>query len=207
MRAFICLLLLCSCTKFHSSVTRFHKGLDVEGPKTFIVSAQKPSSKLESQSYAKIITGKLKSFGWIESKRQNAKYLVKFSYSIDGGKTAITSYPIYGSSGGDSTYYSGNINAPYGPTSYRGNSYTIPTLSVVGTGTATYQTYTRTFKVIIYDSKKKKDIFDGVVISSGSSNSFSTVATCMIDSMFQGFPGISGETITVSLYLNECGRM
>ncbi len=49
-------------------------------------------------------------------------------------------------------------------------------------------------------------VFEGRVVSAGSSSQFAMVADCLIDALFENFPGVSGKTSRVTLYSKSCGH-
>lgn len=201
-------------TTVNSNVTRFHDPNVLEANKTFaILPLETQDGSLEFQQYAKIVSEKLQTYGYTETSPKKADYAVFFNYGIDNGSTVISSYPIYGSTGGGTTYHSGSVNTygSYGGSygTYNGTSYTAPTFGVVGSGTSSHTEYTRVLNLDILDAKKSNQskivkVFEGKVKSTGSSASFSTVSQCLIDSLFKDFPGENGKSESIALSGDTC---
>lgn len=201
-------------TSVNSNVTRFHDPNLLETNKTFaILPLDTQQGSLEFKQYAGQVSEKLKAYGYQETSQKKADYTVFFNYGIDNGTTVISSYPIYGSTGGGTTYHSGSVNTygSYGGSygTYSGTSYTAPTFGVVGSGTESHTEYTRVLNLDILDNKKSNKstvvkVFEGKVKSTGSSASFSTVSQCLIDSLFKDFPGENGKSESVILASDTC---
>ncbi len=195
-----------------SNVTRFHDSQALQAGKTFIVLPyDKQKGSLEFRQYAALVSNSLKAAGY--RKVQNGKradYAVFFNYGIDDGRTVVSSYPIYGSTGGGTTYHSGTVSTSGGgSSSYSGTSRSTSSRSVVGSGVSSDVVYARFFTLDIIDLKKSSKenivkVFEGKVKSTGSSGSFSIVGGCLIRSLFDGFPGENGESVRVRVNKYEC---
>ena len=132
---------------------------------------------------------------------------------IDAGKTTthVGSTPIYGQTGGGTTYQSGTGSAygsgGYAYGSYSGTSYTMPTFGVVGSRTYSYNvtTYTRNLAmdIVIRESlntKTPKKVYEARVISKGSCGQIAQVMDEILEALFQEFPGESGRARTITIY-------
>lgn len=180
-----------------------------------MASGQKDS--LEYKTYQNLIRKKLKKFGYQEVEPQKADLKISFGYSISGPQERIGSSPVYGQTGIRSSTTTGSVSTTgsllgYGDLSnYSGHSnyssrttYT-PSYGVVGSRTYTYNTYTRVFELFIYDGKATEDsedkrIYEGTAISTGTSSSLPKVIPYLIEALFQGFPGKSGEVRQIKLF-------
>ncbi|MCF7822055.1 MAG: DUF4136 domain-containing protein [Mariprofundaceae bacterium] len=190
-----------------SHVTRFHDGLDklrASNNTAFAVMPYKEQQgDLEYKLYARSISSKLVEAGFVEvGNIDKAALAVFFSYGIDSGQDVAYSYPIYGQTGGGTTSHSGTVNSYGGSASYSGTSYTTPTYGVVGQASGRKTKYTRVLKLEIVDLRNSSEknlviVFQGEVKSKGSSSSFSSVSECLIEAMFDKFPGANGDTSTV----------
>jgi len=135
---------------------------------------------------------KLIEYGWILSDSpSNADYLVYFTYSIDGGETVSGSMPIYGQTGGGTSYTSGSVTSGYGGyATYSGTTYTPPTFGQVGSVPYTSKMYGRNLELTMIDDKKSsKDnivkVYEGRVSSRGSSADIAVVLPTMIEALFK----------------------
>ncbi|WP_165790979.1 DUF4136 domain-containing protein [Pleomorphomonas carboxyditropha] len=191
---------LAGCVTVNSTTTVFH---NITKPETFSIRPTAPiSESLEAKSYADLIAQKLIENGW--SKSDKAATDVQFAYSIDNGHQEIDSVPVFGQTGGGTTYSSGTVYGGGGFGTYSGTSYTPPTFGIVGASTYSYSVYTRKLMVWIDEKSTKKRIYEATVVSRGSSSSFNVVARCMIDALFKDFPGKSGQTTKISADGNKC---
>jgi hypothetical protein len=203
----VCLFGLMGCGSVSSSVSRFHKISNLPKGRYFIVLPILKNKKgsLEFEEYAKNISSRLEKFGMIyTSRKQDADYAILLDYGIGGGKTSTSSMPLYGRTGGGTTYHSGTVSSSSGGYgNYSGTSYAPSRRRVIGSIPITRTIYTRLFVMDIIDLKKSSPgnivkVFEGKVNSVGSSNSFHKVSNCLISAMFENFPGKSGSTIDVS---------
>ncbi|WP_156461299.1 DUF4136 domain-containing protein [Devosia sp. Root436] len=194
---------LAACQSVQSNVTAFHT-LQPNTPETFSVRASNiQGDSLEATTYAGLISTRLEQHGWSASSSPDVD--VRFAYAIDGGRTSISSVPIYGQTGGGTTYSTGNIYGTGGFGSYSGTSYTPTTYGVVGVAPVSHTTYQRVLSVEMTNTKTGKKIYEAKVVSSGSSGTFAEVASCLIDALFEDFPGTSGKARAVEVSMSDCG--
>ena len=138
----------------------------------------------------------------------SADYIAFVSYGIDGGteQTGVTSTPVYGQTGGGTTYSSGTVSSysgGYG--SYSGTSYTMPTYGIVGSSTSSYSytTYKRSLALDIVEAATVEDgepvkVFEGRLTSSGSCGIMREVIDEMIEAIFTDFPNANGKIVIPS---------
>jgi hypothetical protein len=189
------ILLLSGCVS--SQITRFHDNQLLENNnKTFtILPFEDQKQNLEYKQYGNVIAGKLEQRGFkFVSKKSDADYGVRFDYGVDNKKERIAnlSDPYY------ERRYSYSPNITRRTTNYyRGGQSVLGALFMPTP--SYYQTYTRFFAINIIDLKHSDlknpiKLFEGEVKSVGSCNSFSQVGNCLIDALFDNFPGKNGET-------------
>ena len=194
-------LAACQSVRIRSEVTTFHT-LPEQSVKTFrVLPAAGPP--LETASYAGLIAQNLEEHGWTPAKG-SPEVTVQFSYGIDTGQTRVGSMPIFGQTGGGTTFSSGMITGAGGLATYSGTSYTPATFGVVGAAPYSVTMYTRFLSVTMTDTKSGASVFEGTVRSRGRSSNFARVAPCLIRALFKGFPASSGSTQNVSIPLSEC---
>ncbi len=126
----------------------------------------------------------------------SADYVAFVSYGVDGGKIAkdIVSMPVYGSTGGGTTYHSGTVyGRGYGR--YSGTSYSMPTFGVVGsrTSTVTSEIFGRNIAIDIVERKTRKKVYEGRLRSSGPCSQMNQVIDELVEGFFQKFPDGSGR--------------
>jgi len=125
-----------------------------------------------------------------------AQTVVFFAYGIDKGRAVDSSYPIIGQTGVETcTSTSCLDSSPW------------PTYGVVGTRETRQTEYTRVLRLDIVDKQALaegniKKLYEGKVVSNGSSNQLMKVLPTMVKALFEDFPGQSGSTRT-SLQLTD----
>ena len=129
-----------------------------------------------------------------------------FLNGIGRGKEELVSSPVYGSTGGGTTTFSGSAYnyGGGGSTYYSGTAYSMPTFGVVGSSTSSVTTYTRQLAMDLVEtstleSKKSNKIYEGRVKSTGACSMIPAVMPEMLESLFKGFPKQSGSTHVIDL--------
>lgn len=205
--------LLVSCQRVNSEVTRFSTLTASDVGKTFVIAPgdQAKKDSLEFRTYGERVKQKLTAFGYQPAAdNQFPDYVVFLNYAISGGQTITTESPVYGQTGGGTTYHYGTVTGGYGGyATYSGTSYTPPTYGVVGTASTTSTYYQRFLVVDIVKAKeltedKVNKVYEGRVVSIGSKGQFAAVANCLIDALFKEFPGPSGKTEDVTIFAKDC---
>lgn len=192
------------CRTIGSRVTRFHSLPSVGAKKTFEIRGS--DSGIEFKTYADRVSKHLVAYGWVRNTTGGpSDYVVVLVYDIDGGKTVSGSVPVYGQTGGGTSYTTGSVHTNRGGyANYSGTTYTVPSYGQVGTTSYTETVYNRSLVLHIYDLKESKKnalvtVYEGRVSSSGSSGEISEVLPTMIEALFKSFPGISGKTERLSM--------
>jgi hypothetical protein len=203
-------ILSVGCTQVRSEVTRFHTLPPKAAGETFIVLPYKSQEgSLEFQQYASLVERQMVQKGYrMASKSESFDYAIFIDYAIDGGRTTTSNVPIWGQTGGGTSYSTGSVMGSYGATpytgTYSGSTYTPPTYGVTGHVPVTSTTFARVLSIHIVDGKQStKDNlvtrFEGRARSAGSSANLPQVLPLMIEALFRDFPGVSGQTTTVDL--------
>jgi hypothetical protein len=139
---------------------------------------------------------------------QNAEYVAFITYGIDNGKTISSSVPIYGQTGGGTTYSSGTISSGSRMGSYSGTSTTMPTYGMVGAIPYDVTTYKRLVNIDVYSKKNNTQpvkVYEVRAQSVGSCGNINMVLFTIIDGVFLNFPGVNGQTRKVSVnWDKEC---
>ena len=208
-------VIVSACMQIRTQVTRFHHMPPAGSGENFaVVPLEDQAGSLEWEQYADLVAQQLTAKGYVRRAQPlDAKYAVLFSYAIDRGKTKITQVPIFGQIGGGLTTYSGSASGTVGGTPYSGftsgSAYTQPTYGEIGSELVTATTFTRAVELEIFDvpqtlaSSDPVKTFEATAGSAGSSGSLAVVMPAMIAAVFKDFPGKSGETISVSVPLQQ----
>lgn len=196
-------------TIVQSNVTRFHQLPSIGAAKTFqFFPDQSQKGSLEYSTYCSRIEQKLSNYGWRVEGNTSAlpDYFVYFTYSIDNGTTVSGSMPIFGQTGGGTSYSYGTVNTNNSYGSYSGTTYTPATFGQVGSVPYSQTVYSRNLILTIVDAKSTErngivKVFEGRVASRGTTGEVSAVMPTMIEVLFKKFPGISGKSEHVEMGL------
>lgn len=213
------MVLLTSCgLTVRSNVTVFSQisPNDIHG-KQIAILPESPSllNSLEFSTYKAKLATQFQKIGFIVVNDANeADYLATIHYGIDKGRLATETYssPVYGFSGGGTTYGSGTFSDNYGGVgSYNNMTQTTPNYGITGSqiGSRTVSLYTRFLSIEIVDrsSVKQKQIihlYEGRVVSTGSCPSMAGVFDPMAKALFQNFFAKNGSTKTVNVSGAHC---
>ena len=201
------LLVVGGCgTRIQSKVTVFHEMTQkAEGMTYAFIRSKEQQGSLEHKTYEDLVRQHLSKKGLREVPVTQADLAVFLSYEIDNGREAVSSYPIFGQTGVASSQTYGNVYRSYGgSSSYSGTTTYQPTYGVVGTGRRSDMVYTRRVQLDmlsrpLLDQEKVSEVYEGRVVSTGSSSQLNQVMPYLVESLFQEFPGNSGATKTVTL--------
>lgn len=190
-------LILSGCGSFvGSNVSVFHNlpKIDTQSKIEYsFLKLEGQENSLEYDTYQSKIKNQLLKNNFIE--KENSNLLISIQYGINNGKEKIGSTPIFGQTGVSSSYTSGTVTSyggGYG--SYSGTTNYTPTLGIVGSSSYSYTEYTRYLNMYMYDKSSKKIVYEGKVVSSGSTRQLLPVIDEMIEALFKNFPGESGKS-------------
>lgn len=197
-----CIVLVGCGSTVRSQVSAFHENRC--GQRLNLCHDSLPGTKadLEYRTYAKALASGLTKAGLLETNLSNAKYAVLMNYSIDNGKSEISSVPIIGQTGVASSTTYGQVNRSG---SFSATTYNTPTYGIVGATTRSDTVFTRQLTVDIVDANEKdadgkyRRLYLGKVQSRGAGGQIAPVMPYMIEALLQDFPGKSGQTKTVDL--------
>ncbi len=192
-----------------TNTTNFYKPEYQNKGTISVVSAKKQtSSSLEFEHYKSVFEKHLGKLGFVPVKNPaEAQYIALISYGIDNGKNSVETTPIFGQTGGGTTYNSGTVSSGGYSTSYSGSTYSMPTYGVVGSTTSSYTTYTRAIAMDIVKAKSLRQGTPEVLLesrakSSGSCSQISEVFDEILEAMFDDFPGENGRSNRVTIHGN-----
>ena len=199
-------LALTACgTMVTARVSSFHNLPAQPSGLTFAVMPyQWQNGSLEFQTYANAINAELQSKGFVAAPPDQAQYVVFLAYAIDSGREVSYSYPIIGQTGVSSSYTSGMVQTYGNTASYSGTTTYNPTYGVVGTGQGSRTEYRRVVRLDVLDKSalaagQVSKVYEGEVVSSGSTGQLSAVMPTLLYALFKDFPGKSGQSKTVTL--------
>ena len=201
----VALLALSACTYgLPTQVQRFQAMPAPQG-ETFVIEAADPSKGggLEFSQYADIVRQHMLAQGYSEAASpESASMVVLLDYGVDGGRERIVSYPDPWAGGygfGYRPYYSrfgyyGHRGHPfyYGwhdPWAFGGYGYDIDS----------YTVYTSYLDLDIRRTADGQSLFEGLAQAHSRSNSLPVLVPNLVEAMFTGFPGNSGETVRITV--------
>lgn len=190
-----------------TSTTTFH-GLDHLARESIVVMPVDKSQQesLEFKAISDYLLKKLVEKGYTAHNQSASPAFTAFiTYGVDSGRTTMTAVPLYGQTGGGTTYSSGTVSS-YGRTAtYSGTSMTMPTYGVVGSMPVTSTEYKRQVNVDIWRvSQPPVKVYEMRGISTGSCGNMSSVIFGILDGMFEKFPGENGKS--TSTMVGSSGR-
>lgn len=193
------------CTVIKTKTTAFYTPEFKTSGKIVVAAADNElNNSLEFSHYKRKFEEKFAENGYqIVQSFSEADYIALVAYGIDDGKTSIVSTPIFGRTGGGTTYSSGVVYGSGGSASYSGSSYTMPTYGIVGSSTGSVITFTRAIALDIIDAKSMKHniqkVYEVRAKSIGSCSVIAGVFEEILEAMFKEFPGENGKTRVVEI--------
>jgi len=210
------LLLAGACTTpFRANVTRFQMMPPPQG-QTFTVQAADPQNQggIEFGMYAQLVTQRLAQQGYRPvAPGQPSTLVVALDYGIDNGHEKVTSYPGfgYGGFGGWGGYggfgYGGfgryGRFGGYGGFGYGGfggwGGYGGFGDPFWGPDVESYTYYVSHLDMRIRNATDSQVVFEGRARARSVDHSLQRLVPELVDAMFTGFPGRSGEDVLVTL--------
>jgi hypothetical protein len=186
-----------SAPPVNSTVTAFHVLPAKTAGTTFaFIALEGQVGDLEYQTYQNDMRAHLAAAGWIEADRTTTATLISFAYSIDQGRLATVSMPVFGQTGVSSSSTSGTVDANG---NFRSTTTYMPDFGVTGYVPVTRMQYSRVVRISIadrasVDSNATKLVYQASIMSVGSSGVIAPVMPAMLDAVFDDFPGKSGQT-------------
>ena len=202
------LLALSACaTGFPAQVSRFQAMPAPQG-QSFVVQAARAEDRggLELSRYADLVERNLIAEGYVEaSSPQTATFVVTLDYGVDNGREKIVTRP-----GGFSRFGYGGFYDPFFPRfGFHGRhspfyyGWNDPFwYSPRGYGYGDIDSYTVYTSYVDMDIKRTADgqsLFEGTAQARSRTNELPVLVPNLIEAMFTGFPGNSGETVKITV--------
>lgn len=205
------MLALSACaTGFDSQVTRFASQLPAPQGQTFAVVADDPAEAggLEFSQYARLVEDRMASLGYRPAAPETATLIVRFDYGVDKGRERVRRTPManpfwsdwYGPRYG---YWGGyGRGGWYRPSSVWGYGWNDPWLDG---GVESYTVYTSGISLKIDSKTNGQRLFEGKAEAASLSNRLQYLVPNLVEAMFTGFPGNSGERVRITVAPPEKG--
>lgn len=205
------LLALAGCAEnFNARVSRF-QALPPPAGQTFVVQAADPKLQggLEFGQYARILASEMVRQGYQPAADPaRADLVVKMAYSVDNGREKIISSPGYGYGGfGYGGYGFGRFGygGLYGR---RGFIYGFNDPFLYGgyggfgggfSDVRSYTVFTSELALQIDRADTGQRVFEGTARAQSSDDDLPHLVPNLIEAMFTGFPGNSGQTVKITI--------
>ncbi len=205
------LLAVAGCAApFQAQVSRFQQ-LPAPQGQTFAVVADNPrlDGSLEFAQYANTVATRLAGYGYTRAVAPgDANLVVRLDYGVDKGRDRLRTVPGFGPGfgagfGGRYGYSQGwGPYRPYWGFGRRAWVYGYDDPFLYGSRYDEVESYT------IYESQlamkierkgSRERVFEGTAKAMSSDNDLTTLVPNLIEAMFTGFPGNSGQTVRITV--------
>lgn len=195
----IALVALPGCaTGFRADVARFQQ-LPPPSGQSFVIQAEDPklAGGIEFSQYAALVANRLTQFGYRQADNPaEANLVVKLDYGVDNGRERIRSNGFgYGGFGYGGFGYGGFHRSAY----YYG--FYDPYLFGPGFGSDidSYTVFTSDLDLKIERAVDGQRLFEGRAKAISRDDRLPRLVPNLIEAMFTGFPGNSGETVKITV--------
>jgi len=201
--AAILLMSVAACASpFRADVSRFQSQLPAPSGQTFAVVADDPhmTGGIEFGQYADMVEQKMAQSGYTPAENpEEAQLLVRLDYGVDKGRERIRST---GSGFGHHSYFSpwyGYSGIGYHRRGLWRHGWYDPWFDSSYGGVDSYTVYTSGIDVKIDRRADGERLFEGTAEAVSRSNRLQYLVPNLVEAMFTGFPGNSGETVRISI--------
>jgi hypothetical protein len=195
---------LSACAEsLRTTVSRYQAMPAPQGQTFFVVPGEGMAANggLEFQRYAGLVAQQMQARGYTPAADpKSATMIVQLGYGVDSGQTRIVSDPFYGSRYG--RFYDPFYSPFYSPRFGFGRgyySYGWDDPFWYGGGIDSYVEYHSQIDLHIRAAGTNAPLFDGRAQARSSTNRLDVVVPSLVDAMFTGFPGRSGETVKITI--------
>ena len=183
---------------FDANVSRFSHELPAPAGQTFAVVAEDPRDNggLEFGQYAGLVAEQLHKAGYVAGDPATSDLVVEFDYGVDKGRDKISMFgpdPYWGPWRG---YGRGGF---YGGGFYHGRGWGYGLYNPWFNDVDVTTVYTSMVDVRIKRRSDGQRVFEGKAQAVSPSNRLSYVVPNLVEALFSGFPGHSGETARISI--------
>lgn len=208
---FLVALLAACATPFKADVSRFSAQLPAPPGQTFAVVADNPNyaGGLEFGLYSDLVAAEMSQLGYTRvADPDQANMLVRFDYSVDGGRERIRTdfagggagfaNPWFGPWGGFGQW--GGGFGPWGPVGFnRGWGFGFNDPWFGGPQVRSYTIYSSAIALKIDEVATGKRLFEGNAQAVSRSNRLPELVPNLVEALFTDFPGNSGEVVRITV--------
>jgi len=202
----LALLTLGGCTTgFPAQVSRF-QAMPAPAGESFIIEAADPENRggLEFSRYAALVRQHMLAQGYREANsRADATLVVSLDYGVDNGRERVVTTPGFGGSrfGFYRPFYS-----RFGYFGYRRHPFYWgwydPFWDGFGPEVHSYTVY-KSFVDLDIRRPDGRAVFEGLAEAQSRTNRLPVLVPNLVEAMFTGFPGNSGETVRITVTDDE----
>ena len=197
---------LSACAQqINTTVSRYQAMPAPQGQTFYVVPAGGMANNggLEFQRYAGIVAQQLQARGFQPATdARSANMVVQFGYGVDRGQVRYVEDPFYysrwGYGGWGSPFYSPFYRSRWGYGGY-GYGWGWNDPFWYGGGIDSYVEYHSQIDLHIRAAGTNAPLFDGRAQARSMTNRLDVVIPSLVDAMFTGFPGHSGETVKITI--------
>ncbi|MFL6788969.1 MAG: DUF4136 domain-containing protein [Sphingomicrobium sp.] len=195
-------LALSACAQSLNTTVSRYQAMPAPQGQTFVVvpgEGMAANGGLEFQRYAGIVAQQLAARGYTPaSDPRKASMIVQFGYGVDRGQVRVESDPFgpgygFGPYWGSSRFFYPRFGY-YSPFYY---GWDDP--FGYGRGVSSYVEYHGEVDLHIRAAGTNQPLFDGRAQARATTNRLDVVLPSLVEAMFTGFPGRSGETVKITI--------
>lgn len=208
---------LAACaTPFRADVSRFQQMPAPQG-QSFVVEARDADDRggLEFQQYASLVAAEMTRVGYRQAASgERADFTVKLAYGVDDGRERVVADPIgYDPFWGPGWGYRGAFGRPTIIRTPRGYRYVHgfydpflfgPRFGDYG-NVRSYTVYTSGVDLVIERSANGERLFEGSAEAVSRNDDLTVLVPNLVEALFTGFPGNSGEQVRITVAPPERG--
>lgn len=188
----------------NTTVSRYQAMPAAQGQTFFVVpgGGMAATGGLEFQRYAGLVAQQLQARGYAPATSpKTATMLVQLGYGVDHGQVRVVEDPFYRSRyfGRYDPFYSPFYYPRYGYGSPFYYGWDDPFWYGGGRGINSYVEYHSELDLHIRAAGSGQPLFDGRAQARSQSDRLDVVVPSLVEAMFSGFPGRSGETVKITI--------
>jgi hypothetical protein len=197
-------LVLSGCAEpFNAKVSRFQQ-LPASNGQSFVIQAADPKldGGIEFGQYAQIVSAKLASQGYHQATDPaHTDLVVKMGYDVDKGRektvtTGLSPYAFGGAFGGPYGRGYGGSWGYYGRSRF---AFGFNDPFLLDDDVTSFTVYTSELDLKINRADNGQRVFEGTAKAQSRSDDLPYLVPRLVEAMFTGFPGNSGETVKITI--------
>ncbi|MEY4270707.1 MAG: hypothetical protein RLZZ58_1923 [Pseudomonadota bacterium] len=204
----------CAATPFRADVARFQSQLPAPQGQSFTIAANDPAlaGGIEFGQYARMVAGELSGYGYREAAPgERADMVVRLGYGVDQGKERVRREPAFYDPFYDpfySPFYRRGLYRPAYVSGYHGRGFVYGLYDPWMWGgygafgrdeLRVYTVYGSALDMNIVRADNGERLFEGRAEAQSRSNNLQHLVPNLVEAMFTGFPGNSGEKVRITV--------